>query len=161
MDIIGGGNSAAELQEYVNSVGAQDCIRFIGQVNSESIPETLSKYDLGIAFVPDNGHFGVAPSLKTIDYMQAGLPIAATATLGHRDFAQEYKIHISYFSDGQSLADIFSDKRFLAYSESRINEYIEALEKLSYSKLVQDIVLPTYAKLKSEKMPLTTITEGL
>ena len=53
----------------------------------------MSRYDAGVAYVQDEGPgkiFNKSPSLKSLEYSAAGIPILASETIGHKEYQEKF-----------------------------------------------------------------------
>jgi len=88
LDIYGSGNELSSVKRLIEELGGQDLIDLKGLVSSEVLKNELIKYDIGIAWVPTE-RYDTSPSLKILEYFDAGLKVCATATQAHLNLLEE------------------------------------------------------------------------
>ena len=77
--IYGSGSEENRLITMVNDLGLQKYVHFHGKVSLESIPEILSKADVGIALLSGNDEYSDhALNVKLFEFLAMGLPSIAT-----------------------------------------------------------------------------------
>lgn len=150
MDFFGYGDDVQRLSALVNHFGLTHRIRFMGHVEFETLGKCLQNYDIGISFIPTE-LYDLAPSLKTLEYMAAGLPVLATNTRGNsrliKDGINGYCVFCT--SDGVK-------EGLLKFWHLTKEEYIRIIEnnrflaeKYSWKYIVSDFLVPVYRQLES------------
>ncbi len=148
LDIYGDGNDFKQVEKTIRSLKAQSNIRLMGRRSQVELGGLLKNYDAGIAYVPDSDHFGVAPSLKSLEYAAAGLTVFVSDTRGHREFSCSYGIQFEYFGENKNdLANTISEANNSKLDSQQLAEQITLANKLNYARIVSDIVLPEYRSL--------------
>ena len=67
----------------------EDAIKFLPPVPYEEVPKVTSRYDVGLAYVPDSpAHWRYQPTLKVLEYRALGVPIIASDNGPNQDFVQ-------------------------------------------------------------------------
>ncbi len=148
LDIYGDGNDFKKVKKTILSCNAQHNIRLLGRRSQAELGALLKNYDAGIAYVPDCDHFGVAPSLKSLEYAAAGLKVFVSDTRGHREFSATYGIQFEYFGEnGHDLANAIFDANNRRLNSKQIADQVASANNLNYSSIVNNIVLPEYRSL--------------
>lgn len=75
--LIGDGPERSRLQERVGALGIPDLVDFRGAVAPHSVPDLLSRVDIGVAPYPAGGDAYFSP-MKVLEYMAAGLAVVAS-----------------------------------------------------------------------------------
>jgi glycosyltransferase involved in cell wall biosynthesis len=92
--LIGGGPDLNRIKSYAGASCCAEKILVIGDVNHKAIPEYLSACDVGISYLPRDGHLDVQPPLKVLEFMMAGLPVLATWSVEHESLLEDYDAKI-------------------------------------------------------------------
>jgi glycosyltransferase involved in cell wall biosynthesis len=146
LDIFGDGSEKEFLESYVISHGLSDVIYFHGVISRTELFKALTKFDLGIAYVP-GGLYEVAPALKTLEYMACSLPVLATRTLGNQLFVVEDINGIladeepEYFS--QAIIDVAANRDL---KKLRKNAR-PSVEKYDWNMIVEQKLIKLYDEL--------------
>ncbi len=75
LQLAGEGDLSAALKHQAHSLGVQDRVQFLGYVLPSALDQYLSKADLGLNLLENNGlSYYYSLANKTFDYMQFGLP---------------------------------------------------------------------------------------
>lgn len=75
--------SIEALKQAVVAEGVTDQFHFFDAVPEEELPSRLGEMDIGLSPFPENGVFLHNSPLKTLDYMNAGIPFVGTCVLDH------------------------------------------------------------------------------
>jgi glycosyltransferase involved in cell wall biosynthesis len=148
LDIFGDGPERPIIEEFIESRQLSKFIKLHGAVNQDYLIQRLSDYDLGIAWVPKE-LYDTAPSLKSLEYIAAGLPVVATSTKAHSSLKTE-GFEIELFDDS---AEAFSSaltslsENYLAHFSPVNNQKL--IRKYDYSSLLKTVVIPELLKLCS------------
>ncbi len=98
LDIYGTGDALSKIECLVSQKSANKFISIKNAIPQELLFEKLCEYDAGIAYVPYD-LYTVAPSLKSLEYSAAGIPVFASDTLGHKKLCQDYGFKFHLFSN--------------------------------------------------------------
>lgn len=148
LDIYGDGNDFERIKKLIRTMKAQKYVCLKGRRSQSELGVLLKEYDAGIAYVPNSDHFGVAPSLKSLEYSAAGLRVFVSDTQGHRDFSRDYNLEFEYFGEEQGdLASVIRRVRDCDTSQVELDQQIEAANCLNYESIVSSIVIPEYKLL--------------
>ncbi len=75
LQLAGEGDLSATLKHQAHSLGVQDRVQFLGYVLPSALDQYLSKADLGLNLLENNGlSYYYSLANKTFDYIQFGLP---------------------------------------------------------------------------------------
>ena len=146
LDLFGDGDDLASLRRYARENNF-DCIKFHGAIPQHLLIRRLSEYDVGIAYVTQD-KYSSAPSLKSAEYAASGLPILASDTAGHRDWAKRYGFSYGFFDN--TVNDI---KRTLAETGNReevrkqVANNLDAIRRFDWHRVVNEDLLPVYSRL--------------
>jgi glycosyltransferase involved in cell wall biosynthesis len=76
----------SSLEELSNRHNVTAKIFFHPPVPPEELVETMGQFDVGLALErPEHGNYSLAATNKLLNYLLAGLAVAATDTPGHRE----------------------------------------------------------------------------
>lgn len=150
LDIIGDGDALEELKELVVSKKIGDYVKIKGFMPQQEVYRMLCDYDAGIAYVPYE-MYTRAPSLKSLEYAAAGLPILASDTKGHKDYVKRFGFQFSLFrNSSQGIHDALR----VFFKESSIQNVVaenrKVVENFDWEKMVKNTLLPLYKKLANK-----------
>ena len=82
-DIIGFGNweTEQEISKCILEESLSDFVKLHGRIPNENLDQYFKKCNIGIAFVPLVPEYDCQPTTKLFEYLLAGMPVLATATL--------------------------------------------------------------------------------
>ncbi|MGE3063051.1 MAG: glycosyltransferase family 4 protein [bacterium] len=147
--VIGGGDS-----EIVNMIKREKGNIFIDPVCHEEIPQYISIADVCVSPLPDILWWRVASSLKVMEYMACGKPIALTRMKAHTDVVPDGGEGVSYFEKvtpediAAAIEKIIVEKDLWhAKKDVMVNH---ARSKFSYRVLASEL-LEYYNLIKSAK----------
>lgn len=149
LDIFGDGNAVDKLSSYIINNSLQDCIALRGVLPQEKLLKKLKTYDAGIAYVPYK-NFSLAPSLKSLEYAAAGIPVLGSDTEGHRAYNLNYGFKFKLFKNtSEDFCAIMSDVMEQGFSEEDLAVNTNAVSKFDWQYIVEQRLLPLYAKFIS------------
>jgi len=145
LDVIGGGNALEEMRRLVREKELTRFVSILGALPQECLFNKIAEYDAGIAYVPYD-HFARAPSLKSLEYAAAGLPILASDTEGHKDYSSRFGFKFSYFSNNQSsmIRALESFSHHFATDDSWLSN-LERVRPFDWKVVVERLLLPIYS----------------
>jgi glycosyltransferase involved in cell wall biosynthesis len=144
LDIFGDGDDRARLESV--AVLSKAAIRFYGSVQQVELSARLPSYHVGIGYVP-TGPYMNSPSLKVLEYAAAGLPILASRTSAHEQWARE-GIEIHFFKNTvESLAEkaAYISRKGVGRDTLLANRIFA--ERFDWHAIVNNILLPIYRNL--------------
>lgn len=149
LDIFGAGNDSVELGRYIEGNSLQNCITLRGLLPQKELFKELKKYDAGIAYVPYE-HYSLAPSLKSLEYSAAGIPVIASNTEGHRVYNTKYNFNFITFNNTttdfcSTMFDIVEN----GFSKEMIDANKKAVQQFDWKHIIEKRLLPLYSKLIS------------
>ncbi len=82
-DIVGSGDPAAQdaMLSAIRNARAGHLIRYHGRVPHKNLTPLFAQCNIGIAFVPLREVYQMQPVTKVFEYLLAGMPVLATATM--------------------------------------------------------------------------------
>lgn len=90
VDFIGPDLSGNYYQAMAKDLGVDGIVNFLPAIPYASIPETVLRYDAGIAYLPEVPvDWQYHPSLKVLEYRALGVPILASDNLPNRELVQD------------------------------------------------------------------------
>ena len=89
LDLVGPDTSDGYYQRVIERLGIQAVSSVKSAVSYDDIPELLSQYDVGLAYVPDRPTWHYQPTIKTLEYRALGLPIVSTDVASHREVVEQ------------------------------------------------------------------------
>jgi len=81
--IIGSGPGQEEkkLSDLVYKLNLQSTVSLVGYVSYTNLKRYFDSSNIGVSFIPLTDYFEIQPPTKTFEYLLAGMPVVATATL--------------------------------------------------------------------------------
>lgn len=148
LDLIGDGEARESLEELVSAEGMGKHIRFKGVLPQDELYSIMHKYDVGVAYVPYE-KFSRAPSLKSLEYAAAKLPVIASDTEGHIDYTIRFGFRFNLFDN--SIAGICAalESAHQDVSELDILHNRSVVERFDWDYIVRNDLLPVYEQLLS------------
>ena len=146
--VIGGGE-----KEIIDLIKAGEGNIFMDPVAHDEIPKYISLADACVSPLPDILWWRVASSLKVMEYMACGKPIALTKMKAHTDVVPENNEGVSYFKNvspqeiADSLKKIISEKEMWHSKRDIIVNH--ARTKFSYKRLASELL--SYYKILSKQ----------
>jgi len=147
LHVYGTGNTADELKKVVKDKSLDGFIKFYGSLPQMELWKLIANYDAGLAYVPLES-FSSAPSLKSIEYIAAKLPVFTSKTPGHIDFSKQYNVKFHYFENNK---DSFNNE-ISAFCSKPVNEKEltanhKNIQCLDWEYIVENKVEKIYNKL--------------
>ena len=150
LDIFGGGDALTEIQQLVKKRNWK-FIRIHGAVDQATLQSKIVEFDVGIAYVP-NGKFERAPSLKSLEYAAAGLPILASRTSGHLEYEKRYGFQLNMFENNLESFNSVMQNLPNKSLKSQVKNNLKAVEPFDWKRIVQERLLPEYEALVKRKI---------
>ena len=152
LDIFGDGDAYGEVKALIKNLGASRYIRMKGMVRQLKLHKKLATYDAGIAFVPAIERFSTAPSIKSVEYAAAGIPVICTRTKGHEEFSERFGLKFFYYDDVEDgFSSLLSELPEVNELQCAVRSSQKALVHLRYENLIQEYVMPMYAQVIGAK----------
>lgn len=149
LDIFGAGNAAGKLSSYIANNSLQHCVVLRGVLPQKELLKKLKTYDAGIAYVPYK-YFSLAPSLKSLEYAAAGIPVLASNTEGHRAYNLKYGFKFKLFQNTrEDFHSTMSDILQQGFSREDIAVNTNAVGKFDWKYIIEKRLLPLYTKFVS------------
>lgn len=146
LDIYGGGPDLENLKQEVRTLGMGDAVRLMGLTRQEELLAKLPAYDAGIAWVPYE-YYDASPSLKSLEYMAAGLRVLASDTAAHKQLADEGFCLDFFSNDGDSLKQALTAACESDYTGESVANNIRALHRYDYDSIIRHYHLPLFYQL--------------
>jgi glycosyltransferase involved in cell wall biosynthesis len=141
LDIFGSGQHVTFLKELIRDLDLSQNVKLCGTVEQRLLLARLSDYDVGIAWVP-KVFYNDAPSLKVLEFMAAGIAVAATDTNAHRGLLRR-GFSLDLFDDNaESLAKALSELSRRGFSQDRILKNLKAINQFDYDVIVSQKIVP-------------------
>ncbi len=145
--ILGDGPSLPILIKQVNTLGIENCVKFLGHVPYEDVPKYLQTADAALSYIPITPYFNFQPPTKTLEYMASGLPTIATATYANRELINHKKNGLLADDNSNAFANaicqLLENKN---HSLKMGNLAREDAHQYSWDKIVKTNLLPLYER---------------
>lgn len=121
--IVGGsspeGNNRKELEQQIEALGLQDCVRFMGAVKPDDLPPLLSAADIFVLATSNEGWANVF-----LEAMACGLPVVTTDVGGNREVVSDETLGIiTPFGDQNALAEAINQALKTSWDHDHIRKY--------------------------------------
>jgi hypothetical protein len=158
-DIYGSGPLDNDLKNIIEDKGLIDTVGIKGSIRQNSLFDVLKDYDAGIGWVPYQS-YDFAPSLKSLEYISAGLVPLLSNTIAHQRLL-EHEFNIEYFSmDPRSFTNAIRKLCFEGVSTSKISENLEIIKHHDWNTVIEDFIYPELKKMVKNKEAHTNISIG-
>jgi glycosyltransferase involved in cell wall biosynthesis len=151
LDIYGQGNAELELKELIEKKDATSNVSLKGFLYQEELFSLLPKYDAGIAYIhnePGASIYSRAPSLKSLEYAAAGLPVIASNTLGHLDYMKRFGFKFELFNNTfGSFNDLIRKLTIKGFNENDVKNNLHCVKLFDWNLIAEAKLLPFYEKL--------------
>lgn len=155
LDIYGQGDAVNGICELIGKASLQNNISLKGVLPQTELFTKLKNYDAGIAYVPDNEDWAVfskAPTLKSLEYAAAGLPIVASFTEGHVDYIKRYGFEFELFDNSiDSFSLTMGSVIKKGFANSMVQNNLNVIKQFNWSSIVKSKLIPLYTKLIKDK----------
>ena len=154
LDIYGQGDAEQDLSVLIKEQLQCSNVFLKGCRTQNTLFAIMSEYDAGIAYIASgNGTsiFDKAPSLKSIEYAAAGLPILASRTQGHLDFMKRYGFNFELFNN--TFEEFYNSMNKLVkhgVDEKDLENNLSSVKKLDWNNIILSKLLPLYEKLATK-----------
>jgi glycosyltransferase involved in cell wall biosynthesis len=147
LDIYGIGNDFGKVSKIIESYSAEKVVRMKGFVSQQMLFNLICNYDAGIAYVPHE-LYSVAPSLKSLEYSAAGIPVLASDTLGHQRYCQDHGFKFKLFSNRKNdFFTSFKDACAHGIPSGDIESNLHAVCVFDWNRIVEERLLPVLEKM--------------
>lgn len=142
LDIFGYGPAEPALKKIARE-GRKGIINLNGLLMQKELNRKMSDYDAGIAYVP-NELYDHAPSLKSIEFAAAGLPVFASNTAGHRKYIDEGLTFNTFENSSESFCSTIlpSIREGVDYNEIEQND--QNIKRFDFQYIVDNDLMELY-----------------
>lgn len=89
LDLVGPDNADGYYQQLIEAQGLQDHVAVLPPVPYAAVPETVLRYDVALAYVPEYpADWQYHPTVKVLEYRAVGVPIIASDFAPNREVVQ-------------------------------------------------------------------------
>ncbi len=89
LTLIGPGDDREYYNGLIHSLGLTNHVYLGSPVPYQKIPETIARFDVAIAYVPNVEDWQYQPTLKVLEYRAMGIPIVATDNPPNREVVEQ------------------------------------------------------------------------
>lgn len=147
LDMYGAGNAVEKMRRCIEENSLNHCVFLRGVLPQQELLKKLTAYDAGIAYVPYE-HFTLAPSLKSLEFAAAGIPVLASDTVGHRVYNQQYGFRFKLFANTlEDFCAVMSDIVRQGANTDDIIANQNAVSHFDWQYIVEQKLLPLYEKI--------------
>ncbi len=107
LDLVGPDAVNGFYHRVAKELNLGDAVNILPPVPYEAVPDLLSGYDVGLAYIPDRPTWHYQPTIKVLEYRALGLPIISTDVASHREVVQEGVNGLLIKDDVQSIKNAF------------------------------------------------------
>jgi glycosyltransferase involved in cell wall biosynthesis len=147
--IIGTGDHS-HVQLLVDELDLQDSVRLVGPLLYPDVPPYVSIGDIGLAYVPIMPEYDPQPVLKTLEFLAAGKPVLATATLGNAKIVQDNQNGLLVQDTPQDLANGLNKLVQDSTLRERLSQAARpSVQQYTWNEIFRNRLLPIYRSLLS------------
>jgi glycosyltransferase involved in cell wall biosynthesis len=151
LDIYGQGDAENELQEIIKQHFSSNNVSLKGFVSQDKLFSLLPNYDVGVAFIydhPEASFYCKAPSLKSLEYAAAGLPVIASKTPGHLDYMNRFGFKFELFNNTlESFQKLINKLTVYGFNENDVANNLKSAKRFDWDVIAQTKLLPFYEDL--------------
>ena len=123
--VVGGtsaeGNNRRELEQQVQALGLDDCVRFLGPRRPDELPAILSAADIFVLATSNEGWANVF-----LEALACGLPVVTTDVGGNKEVICDDSLGIVVpFGDREALGEAITRSLQRDWDKTRIRHYAE------------------------------------
>ena len=111
----------------------------------------LSEYDVGIAYIPyekESVLFTKAPSLKSLEYAAAGIPIIASATAGHIEYMKRYGFQFELFENTKTtFLSVMEKITRNGIPDDMVSNNLDKVKAFGWKSSAENKLIPLYRRL--------------
>jgi glycosyltransferase involved in cell wall biosynthesis len=123
--IVGGpspeGNNRKQLEQQINALSLQDCVRFMGAVKPDDLAPLLSAANVFVLATSNEGWANVF-----LEAMACGLPVVTTDVGGNKEVVRDQTLGvITPYGDQNALAEAIHQALKTSWDHDHIRQYAE------------------------------------
>ena len=103
--VIGGGDDLGRIKKIAAEMDLGDCVRFLGTMPTEELPQYLRRADLGVVPILYDPFTRYMLPLKLLEYVGMGIPCIVSETETIRAYFSDEMVRFSKPGDERELAD--------------------------------------------------------
>jgi glycosyltransferase involved in cell wall biosynthesis len=103
--VIGGGDDLGRIKKLAEEMDLGDCVRFLGTMPTEELPQYLRRADLGVVPILYDPFTRYMLPLKLLEYVGMGIPCIVSETETIRAYFSDEMVRFSKPGDERELAD--------------------------------------------------------
>ena len=128
--IIGHGDDLPRVKRLANELQLQDCVRFMGTMPVEQLPEHLVQADIGLVPILYDAFTRYMLPLKLMEYARMGIPAIVSDTETIRAYFDAQMVRFCKPGNEQDLADAILE---LYHSPERRTELVKSVDRFNSS----------------------------
>jgi len=150
IDVFGSGPSLPEFRRLVWKTGLEGVVNIHGPVFQNVLFELLPKYDVGLGWIPHE-IYNHAPSLKTLEYMSAGLVPLISNTKAHKKLIEQGFHCVLFDNSSEGFRGAVETLLKEGFPQWKIAANLERIKEQTWDKVVREYLYPFLLKLISEQ----------
>ena len=161
--LVGDGRELERIKGHAGRLGCGGRVLFRQRVEARQIPFYLAAADVGISYLPREGHLDVQPPLKTLEFMAAGIPVVATASKENERLLANYPGKVLVWERGaggfaEGLKAMCESLRDRVAGETPGEG---AMTAWTWENVVKEYLLPVYEQLSGAGSRVSRMRNGL
>jgi glycosyltransferase involved in cell wall biosynthesis len=104
VNILGNGRLLGDLQRLTEILKINNCAKFVGTVPFYDLSNVLTNADIGVVPTRATSFSNEAVSMKSLEYMSLGIPVAISRTKGHSYYFDNSMVEFFEPDNEQDLA---------------------------------------------------------
>ena len=146
--MVGGGDHVEYLKQKTLQLGIEKSVIFTGIIPYSDVPKYVASADVALSFIPMNKTYNHQPPLKSLEYLQMGIPQVATKTAAIR----KYIINNHNGIIARDNPENFARAILLLLRDQNLYNHIkhhckDGLEASYYDNIVKNILIPFYDRM--------------
>lgn len=148
--MVGDGDHVEYLKQKVQQQGMSKAVVFTGIVSYSDVPKYIASADVALSYIAITKCYNHQPPLKTLEYLQMGIPQVATETAAIRKYVKNNHNGIITRDDPESFATAI----LLLLRDQCLYNHIkhhcmDGLEASYYDNIVKKHLIPFYNRTVS------------
>jgi glycosyltransferase involved in cell wall biosynthesis len=125
--IIGSGDESSvfKIKKSIIDSNLTDCVQLKGYIKNSELLQYFEDANIGVSYVPITKYYDNQPPTKTYEYLQAGMPVIATATKANKSIINKYNgvlIKDTYIDFSEKLGQVVDNME--SYDSSVIKKTV-------------------------------------
>ena len=150
LDLYGRGAEETIIKNEIAANAGKGRVNFKGLLSQRELFLKLQDYDAGIAWVPKT-IYSDSPSLKSLEFLAAGLPVIASKTIAHEHLAHKASKMLLFDNTLESMESVLQELfEKNPFPVDVIKKNRETVKQFDYEQILKQYLFPVFEKLTSQ-----------